>query len=244
MPNVLQLINSLHEGGTERQVVQLTRMLQESGRYRPFLVCLDAGGTLRPEAERLPLGEIVEFRLTSFCDRNAARQLRRLVRYMRQRQIAIVHTHDFYTNVFGMAAASLARIPARVASRRDILGFRSPAQNLVERCSFCLAHAVIANAEAVRHYLVGGGVPAVKIVTVAVVEGETGFLVRPGDDEGLADRIGQLLQDRDRARLMGERGRQIVRQKFSCEEQLERVESLYRRLLNGPDGMPSAPSLQ
>ena len=166
MPNVLQLINSLHQGGTERQAVQLTRLLHEGGRYRPRLACLDGEGTLRPEVERLSLGAIQEFPLGSFYDRNAALQLRRLARYLREQEIAIVHAHDFYTNVLGMAAASLARVPVRIASRRDIEGFRSPAQNFVERCAFRLAHRVVVNAGAVRDFLEGTGVPAAKIVTL------------------------------------------------------------------------------
>ena len=60
MPEVLHLINSFHQGGTERQAVQLARLLKEGGRYRPRLACLDGGGTLRAEAERLNLGEIPE----------------------------------------------------------------------------------------------------------------------------------------------------------------------------------------
>ena len=65
----------------------------------------------------------------------------------------------------------------------------------------------------------------------AVVEGETGFLVRAGDDEAMAERIAALLRDADKRRAMGERGRRIVEEKFSCEAQLRRTESLYERLL-------------
>jgi L-malate glycosyltransferase len=166
MPDVLHLLNSFDPGGTERQAVQLTRLLHESGRYRPRVACLDAAGTLRAEVERLPIGDIPEFALTSFYDRNAARQLRRLVRYLREHDIAVMHTHEFYPNILGMAAASLARVPARVASRRHTTGFRTPAQNFVERCSFRLADAVLVNAHAVRDFLVRGGVPSRKIVTV------------------------------------------------------------------------------
>ncbi len=50
----------------------------------------------------------------------------------------------------------------------------------------------------------------------------------------MADRIISLLRDPERARRMGERGLQIVKQKFSCEAQLERVENLYNRLLAMP----------
>jgi len=40
-----------------------------------------------------------------------------------------------------------------------------------------------------------------------------------------------LLSDPERARAMGERGRQIVERKFSCEAQVKQVEKLYDRML-------------
>ena len=65
----------------------------------------------------------------------------------------------------------------------------------------------------------------------AVVEGETGYLVRPGDDETLAARIVSLLTDPAHARVLGEAGRRVVEQKFSCEAQLKNTLKLYERLL-------------
>lgn len=372
-PNALHIVNSFEQGGTERQAVQLARLLTAHGRFRVRLACLNARGVLRHEAEALGLGEIREYPLTSFYDANFPRQLRRLARHLREQDITVVHTHDFYSNVFGMLAAASARVPARVASKRDIAGFRSPAQDFVERGSFRLAHRVVVNSEAVRAFLVRGGVPGGKIVTVyngldmsrveppagcdpraaltalglpparrlvtivanthhpvkdhamflraarhvrdrvtdaafvvagegplldglraraaelglahdvffvgrcmrvaellavsdvcvltskaegfsnsileymaaarpvvvtdaggareAVVEGETGFIVPPGDDAQMSERIALLLGDRERARRMGERGRRLVAEKFSCEAQLARTERVYENLI-------------
>jgi glycosyltransferase involved in cell wall biosynthesis len=66
----------------------------------------------------------------------------------------------------------------------------------------------------------------------AVVENETGYLVKAGDDESLAQRLIDLLRDDNRASSMGERGRQVVTEKFSSEAQLERAEQLYETLLD------------
>jgi glycosyltransferase involved in cell wall biosynthesis len=65
----------------------------------------------------------------------------------------------------------------------------------------------------------------------AVVEGETGYLVASGDDEAMAARIITLLNDPERARTMGERGRGRVERKFSDRAQLENTRDLYDRLL-------------
>jgi glycosyltransferase involved in cell wall biosynthesis len=64
-----------------------------------------------------------------------------------------------------------------------------------------------------------------------VSEGETGYFVPSGDDAMMAARITALLRDPERARLMGNKGKQVVEEKFSCEAQLARTEDLYDRLL-------------
>lgn len=112
------------------------------------------------------MGEVPEYRLTSFYDRNFAAQLTRFARFLRERRVAVVHAHDFYTNVFGMAGALLARVPARVASKRETDGFRTRAQKAVERLAFRLAHGVVVNADAVGEMLRAEGVPAAKLRTV------------------------------------------------------------------------------
>lgn len=165
-PNVLQLFDSFYLGGTERQTAQLTRLLHESGRYRVRVACGRREGPLLAEVERLGTGDIPAFPLTSFYDRNFFTQLRRLARFIRENEIDLVHAHDFYTNIFGTAAAALARVPARIASRRETDGIRSPRQRWVERRAYDLAHAVVANAEAVRGQLIREGVKPGKAVTV------------------------------------------------------------------------------
>ncbi|HZT58800.1 MAG TPA: glycosyltransferase [Pyrinomonadaceae bacterium] len=372
---VLQLIPTFDQGGTERQAVQLTRLLHESGRCRVGVACLRRGGVLQTEVEGLGLGEIEEFPLTSFYDANFVRQLRRFAAYLRAHEFEVVHAHDFYTNVFGVAGARLAGVRARVASKRETGGMRTAAQTFVERQVFRLASAVLVNSDAVGLKLKGEGVRASKIVTVyngldtsrvavpagwsrtdalaalglpcdggrrfvtivanlrhevkdipvflraaarvsaevpeaafvvagegplaeplralaselgiaasvfftgrctrvadllavsevcvlsskaegfsnsileymaaaravvatdvggareAVVEGETGHLVTPGDDETMAARIAALLRDGSRARAFGGAGRRVVERKFSCAAQLENTLRLYERLL-------------
>ncbi|HKR02819.1 MAG TPA: glycosyltransferase [Pyrinomonadaceae bacterium] len=165
-PSVLHIIDSFEQGGTERQAVQLVRLLLASDRYRVHLACLQNRGLLRAEAEALGVGEIAEYPLTSFYDRNFVTQLRRLARFLKEQEISVVHTHDFYTNIFGMTAAAMARVRARIASKRETEGFRSPLQKRAERGAYSLAHAVLANSDAVRNQLIREGVRAEKIVTL------------------------------------------------------------------------------
>lgn len=373
-PAVLQLIDSFHQGGSERQALQLTRLLAESGKFRVHLACLSPEGTLRATIEDSRLGEIPSFPLNSFYDANAVRQLRRFVQWLKSSDIDIIHTHDFYTNVFGMAGGALARLPVRVASMRETAGMRTSTQKKVQQVAYSLAHHVVANSNAVKQTVIAAGTPAEKITVVyngldsarlisrvtsrgeilsllglrldenrrfvsivanmrhevkdypmllraarrvvdaepeaafllagegeltdslralaaelgveqstyflgrcervaellnvseicvlsskaegfsnsileymaagrpvvvtnvggaseLVTEGETGYLVASGDDAGMASRIISLLADPARAKAMGENGKQVVKEKFSCEAQLARTEELYERLL-------------
>ena len=163
-PNVLFIIDSFEQGGSERQALQLLRQLHESGRCRVRIACLQDRGSLKAEAEKLGLGEIHEYALTSFYDWNFIKQLRRLIRYVKENRIDVVHTHCFYTNIFGMTGAYFARVPARVTSKGETDGFRSPLQKFAERVSFRLAHRVIANCLVVQNQLVREGLSPKRII--------------------------------------------------------------------------------
>jgi glycosyltransferase involved in cell wall biosynthesis len=73
-----------------------------------------------------------------------------------------------------------------------------------------------------------GGVPEI------VDHDVTGFLVAPGDADQLASRAAELLRDRDRSLAMGERGRNVVKQRFSTTAWIERLSRLYRDVLSQP----------
>lgn len=165
-PVVLQLIDSFHQGGSERQALQLTRLLQESGNFEVKLASLNPEGTLRAQAEALELGEIPSFPLTSFYDKNAFLQVRRLMAFLRRSRVDVLHTHDFYTNVFGMTGGSFSRTPVRIASMRETTGMRTSAQKSAQQIAYGFAHQVVANSIAVREELINKGTPAAKIAVI------------------------------------------------------------------------------
>src|SRR5437016_5008572 len=163
-PNVLFIIDSFEQGGSERQALQLLRQLHTSGQCRVHLACLQNRGSLRADADQLGLGDINEYPLTSFYDLNFARQLRRLTRFIKENEIDVVHTHCFYTNIFGITGGYLARVPARITSKGETDGFRTPMQKRAERMSFRLAHRVIANCLVVQNQLIREGVDPKRII--------------------------------------------------------------------------------
>jgi glycosyltransferase involved in cell wall biosynthesis len=164
-PHVLQLGHGFIEGGSERQLIQMVQLLRDSGVFEVQGAALRGGGVLRSEIERLQI-PVVDFPLTSFYNSSMVQQTRRFVSYLKQHNIKIVHSHDFYSNIFGMTGASLAGVRGRVASKRETTGTRSLAQRSAERGAFKLAHAVVANAGAVKEHLIGLGVPDKKIVVI------------------------------------------------------------------------------
>ena len=66
-----------------------------------------------------------------------------------------------------------------------------------------------------------------------VINGVSGLLVEPGKPELLAEAIGRLLDDRQAAAEMGERGRQRLHAEFSLEKNLRQTIEVYERVLDG-----------
>lgn len=373
-PRVLHLLGNLYTtGGSERQAAQLAQMLHQSSRFEVFVACLDPSGNWGEELKKIGITNVPSFKFYSFFSFTFLQKLVRFVVYLRKQKIDIVHTHDFYTNVFGMIGSWLAGIKGRIASKRETDGLRTKAQRFVENQSYRLANRIVVNGEAVQKHLVEAGINQDKIVKVfnglnldrvthqldidevqqllnlplakghryvtilanllypvkdhptflraaqitrqavsdarfviagegplkeemvalsrglgldsdvyflgpcrnvaellsvsevcvlssksegfsnaileymgagrpvvatnvggaseVIIEGRTGYLVESGDYETMAARIIDLLKNPDRAKEMGQSGRQIVQQKFSCEAQLEGTERLYERLL-------------
>jgi glycosyltransferase involved in cell wall biosynthesis len=65
-----------------------------------------------------------------------------------------------------------------------------------------------------------------------VVEGETGWLVPPGDFHAMARAIGDLLDDPERARTMGEAGWARLQEHFGADRMAGQTLAVYRRALN------------
>lgn len=164
--NVLQLIGSFHQGGSERQAVQLSKLLLRDGSVNVFVATLNREGVLLDELSSEYSSPIPEFKLASFRDLNFAEQVLRCAKFLRDNRIDVIHTHDFYTNIFGMAAAVIARVPMRIASKRETGGMRSRSQDAVEGFAFKQAHRIVVNSDSVRRYLSDRGVSPEKMALI------------------------------------------------------------------------------
>lgn len=70
-----------------------------------------------------------------------------------------------------------------------------------------------------------GGMPE------AVEDGVNGFLIEPGDDRALADRLDRLLREPDLARRMGRAGRRRVEERFAVPRMVEGNYRVYEAVL-------------
>jgi glycosyltransferase involved in cell wall biosynthesis len=70
-------------------------------------------------------------------------------------------------------------------------------------------------------------------ISESVIDGETGVLVAPRDESGLASALAGLLRDPERRRALGAQGRRRVETAFSVEEMVRGIVGVYERFLPG-----------
>lgn len=67
-------------------------------------------------------------------------------------------------------------------------------------------------------------------VLSVIEDNVSGLIVPPSDSRSLADRIIELLQNRERARTIADTGRQLIRDRFNENRMLDEVISVYREV--------------
>lgn len=123
MTSIVYVIDDLRVGGAQ---AHLTRLVQELSRRGHSIEVACMGPAQPAMLSALPeSAPVVSFRLSSIRTLAFVAQFLALVRYLRRRRPAIVHTYLNTAGVFGLLAARLAGVPHIVTSRRDIGIFRS-----------------------------------------------------------------------------------------------------------------------
>lgn len=87
---------------------------------------------------------------------------------------------------------------------------------------------VLLEAMACGKPVIASNLPGVRSVVSA---GEDGLLVRPGDIDDLAEKTQMLLDDPQRRREMGERGRDKVEEKYAWPKIIPRLVQVYEEVL-------------
>src|SRR5215472_11648981 len=115
--SLLNVVADFGCGGTERQVVALSSVLH-ARRCELHFACMRRDGTFLPEIEGRGI-PVREYRFPAFYSLKCVTQQWRLARYIVRHRIDVVHTYNFYANVFALPAARWASAPVIVASIRD-----------------------------------------------------------------------------------------------------------------------------
>lgn len=102
---VMHILPSLDVGGMENGVVNLVNNMDRNV-FRPLICCLEKEGRLRSRIKE----DVKVFNL----EENPGLQIKlplELMRLFRNEKIDIVHTHNYYTSIYGTIGACLARTP-------------------------------------------------------------------------------------------------------------------------------------
>jgi L-malate glycosyltransferase len=146
-PRVLLLGDTLNLGGTEGQFAEVACGLDRS-RWEVDVACVRAEGPLRGRLEAAGL-QPWSLGPSSFKSPGLGVAIARLARYLRRHAVRLVHCFDFYSNIVGVPAARLARVPAVIASQRDMGDLRSRGQQSIHSMALGLATHILVNSEAI-----------------------------------------------------------------------------------------------
>ena len=148
---ILLLCNELNFGGTEGQFVEIACRLDRS-RWDPHVSCVRAEG---PQRARLGAAGVHAWSCGrgSFKSPRFAVAVVKLASFLRAHRVRLVHCFEFYSNLLGVPAARLARVPVVIASQRDLGNLRPPSQRRLHNVALRLADYVVVNTGTVAERL-------------------------------------------------------------------------------------------
>jgi glycosyltransferase involved in cell wall biosynthesis len=132
---------------------------------------------------------------------------------------------------------SLLHLVDELELREQVL-FHEPVENLAALLNTfdvlaCSSHLETFGRTLIEAMALGKPVVATAVGAIpeVVKDGETGFLVAPGDAAGFAARLNQLIEDAELRAQLGRCGHQRVLQHFDVRTVARRWEQLYAELL-------------
>jgi glycosyltransferase involved in cell wall biosynthesis len=161
---IVQLVNNLEVGGTERLVVDLASSLHARG-HEVSIVCLRAGRALAPIVEK------VGIEVFSLNKPEGPRPgvLFDFMRYLKKRRVDVVHSHNPLVHHYAVLAGRLARVPVIVNTIHGI-GNISEKVGLKERLyriSCLMSSRVVAVCPmALRTFAAGSVIPRSKLMAI------------------------------------------------------------------------------
>jgi L-malate glycosyltransferase len=178
---ILLLGPNLTLGGTEGQFVEIACRLDRS-RWDPHVSCVRAEG---PRRAKLDAAGVRAWSCGrgSFKSPRFALAVLKIAGFLRAHHIRLVHSFDFYSNMLGVPAARLARVPVVIASQRDLGNLRPRLQRRLHNVVLRLADYVVVNAETVAESIAKADIVAPsRIVVIPSGVDDTRFSGTPGEN--------------------------------------------------------------
>jgi glycosyltransferase involved in cell wall biosynthesis len=154
--NLCLFTDRFGHGGTQHQFAELVSRLDQR-KYNLLVGCFSRAGEFYDMVAAAGL-QVVEFSRGRWFAPNTLQCALAWMRLARRQSIELVHTFDYYTNVFAAPLAHLAGVPLLVSSRRDTGSMFSSRQRWALRRVFFRSACVVVNSEAARQSLLGEGV--------------------------------------------------------------------------------------
>ncbi|HMF29739.1 MAG TPA: glycosyltransferase, partial [Candidatus Cybelea sp.] len=152
---VAVFLTAFHPGGTERQMIELISRLDRS-LFDVSVACSHRQGAWLPRVEGC--APITEFPIRAFARASTLAQAAAFARWCRARRIAVVHTCEFYSNIFALPVAAMAGVPIRIGSRREVILDRTRSQFAAQRLAYRFASVVVTNARSAAGALSAEGI--------------------------------------------------------------------------------------
>ncbi|MCH9647225.1 MAG: glycosyltransferase [Deltaproteobacteria bacterium] len=172
------------------------------------------------------------------------RRVKNQLFFLRAMARLLPHRPEAKAVLIGQPIASEPDMPQRLeqeinrlglGKRVKMLGFRSDVPQLLPRLAVvCLTSHSEGMPNALLEAMAAGR-PTVAVrvggVPEVVRHGTSGLLVEPGDEAGFAAAVGQLLDDEELRRRMGQEGLRLARQEHGCAVIASRLGKLYEQAL-------------
>lgn len=161
---LMKVLTGLYTGGTELQVLNLSRGLDRQ-RFDLRFACLEKEGDHLHAFEALQ-APISEFRIRQLYHPRTFWRQKEFAAFLRSERIQVAHSYNFYSNVFSVPAARLAGVPVVLASVRDRGVYLNRAQNQLHRWVLSLADRILVNADSIRDWLAEQGLDEGRISVI------------------------------------------------------------------------------
>jgi len=159
---VLHVVESLEAGGAERVVVEYA-LAHDRSRYVPEVCAVLGAGPLASALDEGGVPLHVLRRRAKFDPVAIAR----LAGIIRTGGFDVVHTHNFAALSVGVAAATLAGVPALVRTEHNVVRRRFLFRSFLSRAAALRESAQVAVSEAVRRsHIEAGRIPPDRFVTI------------------------------------------------------------------------------